>query len=66
MKKYSNESSLGFISFEAFLASKVLVNQISKIEELGELNRKKSIKCFKKSTKNILYELELDFKTINF
>ncbi len=28
MKKYSNERSLGFISFEAFLSSKVLVNQI--------------------------------------
>lgn len=62
MKKYSNESSLGFISFEAFLASKVLVNQISKIEELGELNRKNLLNALKSPPKNILYELELDFK----
>ena len=62
MKKYSNESSLGFISFEAFLASKVLVNQISKIEELGELNRKNLLNALKNPPKNILYELELDFK----
>ena len=32
MQKYSKDSPLGFISFEAFLASKVLVNQISKIQ----------------------------------
>ncbi|MCT7493041.1 ABC transporter substrate-binding protein [Aliarcobacter cryaerophilus] len=62
MKKYSNENSLGFISFEAFLASKVLVNQISKIEELGELNRKNLLNALKSPPKNILYELELDFK----
>ena len=62
MKKYSNESSLGFISFEAFLASKVLVNQISKIEKLGELNRKNLLNALKNPPKNILYELELDFK----
>lgn len=62
MKKYSNESSLGFISFEAFLASKVLVNQISKIEELGKLNIKNLLNALKSPPKNILYELELDFK----
>ena len=62
MKKYSNESSLGFISFEAFLASKVLVNQISKIEKLRELNRKNLLNALKNPPKNILYELELDFK----
>ncbi|MCT7542084.1 ABC transporter substrate-binding protein [Aliarcobacter cryaerophilus] len=62
MKKYSNENSLGFISFEAFLASKVLVNQISKIEDLGELNRKNLLNALKSPQKNILYELELDFK----
>ena len=62
MKKYSNESSLGFISFEAFLASKVLVNQISKIEKLGELNKRNLLNALKNPPKNILYELELDFK----
>ncbi|WP_228154475.1 ABC transporter substrate-binding protein [Aliarcobacter cryaerophilus] len=62
MQKYSKDSPLGFISFEAFLASKVLVNQISKIEKSGKLNSKNLLNTLKNPSKNILYELELDFK----
>lgn len=62
MQKYSKDSPLGFISFEAFLASKVLVNQISKIEKSGKLNSKNLLNTLKNPPKNILYELELDFK----
>src|SRR5574344_1692186 len=62
MKKYSNESSLGFISFEAFLASKVLVNQISKIAELGELNIKNRLNALKSTPKNILNNLKFSYK----
>ncbi|PRM97243.1 amino acid-binding protein [Arcobacter cryaerophilus gv. crypticus] len=62
MQKYSKDSPLGFISFEAYLASKVLVNQISKIEKSGKLNSKNLLNTLKNPPKNILYELELDFK----
>ena len=62
MEKYAKGKPLGFISFEAFLASKVLVNQISKLENKDSLTRKNLLKSIKKAPKNLLYEIEMDFK----
>ncbi|WP_228256524.1 ABC transporter substrate-binding protein [Aliarcobacter trophiarum] len=62
MQKYAKDKPLGFISFEAFLASKVLVNQISKLEKIGELNQKNLLNTLKNPPKNLLYEIEMGFK----
>lgn len=60
MKKYYPREKLSFISLEAFLASKVLVNAISSIT--GSLTQKKLLKALKNSKKNILKGLQIEYK----
>lgn len=60
MKKYYPKAELGFISLEAFLASKVLVNAIYRIE--GERTREKLIYTLKTTPKDTLKGLDLNFR----
>lgn len=60
MKKYFGDKPLGFLSFEAFLASKVLVNAISKIE--GDITREKLLNNLKTTPTNLLEGIPLEYK----
>ncbi|RXJ79993.1 ABC transporter substrate-binding protein [Arcobacter sp. F2176] len=60
MKKYHPEAELGFISLESFLASKVLVNAISRIK--GERTREKLISSLQSTPSNLLKGIPLKFK----
>jgi len=60
MKKYYPNESFGFISLEAFLASKVLVSAISKIK--GNITRAKLLKNLKQTPPNLLDGLSLKYK----
>ncbi len=60
MKKYYPKQELGFISLEAFLASKVLVKAIKRIK--GSLTRKKLIYSLEVTDSNTLDGLHLKFK----
>ncbi len=60
MKKYYPNEELGFISLESFLASKVLVNAILRIEK--NRTRQKLIDMLRTTPKNTLEGLELNFK----
>ena len=60
MKKYYPNEKLGFISLESFLASKILVNAISRIET--NITREKLITMLKTTPKDTLEGLELNFR----
>jgi len=60
MKKYFPQEELGFLSFEAFLASKVLVNAISRIK--GEITRNKFLYMLKTTPNNLLDGIPIEFK----
>ena len=59
MKKYYPQEELGFLSFEAFLSSKILVNAISKIK--GDITREKFLYMLKTTPKNLLEGITLDY-----
>lgn len=60
MHNYFPKESLGFLSLEAFLSSKVLVNAISKIK--GEITREKLIDMLKETPNNLLGGISLEYK----
>ena len=60
MHKYYPKEELGFLSFEAFLSAKILVNAISRIK--GEITRKKFIYMLKTTPNNLLEGIDLEFK----
>jgi len=60
MEKYAKNEELSFISFEVFLASKVLINAISNLH--GNYSSKKLIQALKNPPKELLHEIKLEFK----
>lgn len=60
MKKYYPKTELGFISFEAFLAAKVLVNSINRIK--GDRTRSKLLLTLKTAHDDVLKGLKLEYK----
>ncbi len=60
MNNYSNNLEFGFISFEAFLASKILVDAI--VKNIDNLSKKNFINSLKDPSKDILHEIKLEFK----
>jgi len=60
MQKYYPNEELGFLSLEAFLASKILVNAISRIQ--GDITREKFIYMLKTTPNNVLEGIDLNFK----
>lgn len=60
MKRYYPSEELGFLSLEAFLSSKILVNAISRIK--GEITREKFVYMLKTTPTNLLEGIELEFK----
>lgn len=60
MKKYYPNQELGFISLEAFLSAKVLVNAIQRIE--GDRTREKLLSSLKSTPYNLLQGVYLNFK----
>lgn len=60
MKKYYPNEPLGFISLEAFMASKVLVNALSRIQ--GDITRKKLIHTLKNTPNDLLQGLYLKYR----
>lgn len=60
MKKYYPKEELGFISLEAFLSAKVLVNALSRIK--GDMTREKLIHTLRTTPNDLLDGLHLNFK----
>ncbi len=60
MHNYFPNESFGFLSLEAFLSSKVLVNAISRIK--GEITREKLIDMLKKTPNDLLDGIPLEYK----
>ena len=60
MQKYYPKEELGFLSFEAFLSAKILVNAISRIK--GDITRKKFLYMLKTTPTNLLDGINLEFK----
>ena len=60
MKRYFPNTELGFLSLEAFLSSKILVNAISRIT--GEITREKLLLTLKTTPNNLLEGIPLDYK----
>jgi len=60
MHKYAPEEELGFLSFESFLASKVLVNAIQ--QNSNNLTTSNFIKTLKNTPKDLLKEVKIDYK----
>lgn len=60
MQKYFPNESLGFLSFEAFLSSKILVNAISRIT--GEITREKLLLTLKTTPHDLLNGIPLEYK----
>ena len=60
MKKYFPKEELGFLSLEAFLSSKILVNAISRIK--GEITRDKFLYMLKTTPNNLLDGIPLEFR----
>lgn len=60
MKKYYPNKELGFISLEAFLSAKVLVNAIQRIK--GDITRKKLLDSLKTTPHNTLDGFYLNFR----
>ena len=59
MKKYYPNEELGFLSLEAFLSTKILVNAISRIQ--GDLTRKKFVYMLKTTNTNLLDGININF-----
>ncbi len=60
MQKYFPDEPFGFLSLEAFLSSKVLVNALSRIE--GKITREKLISTLKTTPKDLLEGIPLEYK----
>ncbi|MBY0541459.1 MAG: ABC transporter substrate-binding protein [Campylobacterales bacterium] len=60
IRKYFPDEPFGFLSFEAFLSSKVLVNALSRIE--GKITREKLISTLKTTPKDLLEGIPLEYK----
>ncbi len=60
MKKHYPNEAFGFISLEAFLASKVLVSALSRMK--GNMTRAKLLKNLKQTSPNLLDGLTLKYK----
>uniref|UniRef100_UPI0040488C90 ABC transporter substrate-binding protein n=1 Tax=Aliarcobacter sp. TaxID=2321116 RepID=UPI0040488C90 len=60
MKKYYPNEPLGFLSLEAFLSAKILVNSISRIK--GDITREKFTYMLKSTQSNLLEGINLEFK----
>lgn len=60
MKKYAPNSNLGFVSFEGFLASKVLVDAIKRSQT--NLTKNEFLKALKSTPSDLLYEIKIDYK----
>lgn len=60
MRKYFPDEPFGFLSLEAFLSSKVLVNALSRIE--GKITREKLISTLKTTPKDLLEGIPLEYK----
>lgn len=60
MRRYYPNEELGFLSLEAFLSSKILVNAISRIK--GEITREKFVYMLKTTPNNLLEGIDLEFK----
>ncbi|MGA1933668.1 ABC transporter substrate-binding protein [Arcobacter sp. YIC-464] len=60
MQKYYPNKELGFISLEAFMASKILVNAISRIK--GDVTREKLIHTLKTTPPDLLKGLHLKYR----
>ena len=60
MKKYYSDIELGFISFESFLAAKVVVHALKAIK--GDITQKKFLDNLKRTPKNILSGIDIDYK----
>ena len=60
MKKYFPDEPLGFISLEAFLAAKSVIEALKNVD--GSITRDKFLKEIKKLPKNILNGVDVDYK----
>lgn len=60
MQKYFPNEPFGFLSFEAFLSSKILVNAISRIS--GDITREKLLLTLKTTSNNLLEGIPLEYK----
>ena len=60
MQKYFPNEEFGFLSLEAFLSSKILVNAISRIT--GEITREKLLLTLKTTPNNLLEGIPLEYK----
>ncbi len=60
MQKYFPDEPFGFLSLEAFLSSKILVNAISRIT--GEVTREKLLLTLKTTPNNLLDGIPLEYK----
>ena len=60
MKRYYPNEPLGFLSLEAFLSSKILVNAISRIT--NEITREKLLFTLKTTPNNLLAGIPLEYK----
>ena len=60
MQKYFPNEPFGFLSLEAFLSSKVLVNALSRIE--GKITREKLISTLKNTPEDLLEGIPLEYK----
>ena len=60
MKKYYPNEPLGFLSLEAFLSSKILVNAISRIN--NDITREKLLLTLKTTPNNLLVGIPLEYK----
>ncbi|GGD40405.1 ABC transporter substrate-binding protein [Malaciobacter pacificus] len=60
MKKYYPNEELGFISLEAFLAAKVLVNSLNRIK--GERTRDKLVLTLKTTYKSLFDGIDIQYK----
>ncbi len=60
MKKYFAEEPLGFISLEAFLGAKSIVQALKRVD--GSITRNKFLQGIKKLPKNILGGVDIEYK----
>ncbi len=60
MQKYFPNEPFGFLSLEAFLSSKILVNAISRIS--GDITREKLLLTLKTTSNNLLEGIPLEYK----
>ncbi len=60
MNKYYPDEKLGFLSFEAFLSAKILVNALARIDD--KITRKKFIYMLKSTKNDLLSGINLEFQ----